>query len=335
MAAQSILVGIFRYFKSFLLDLAKRYSPTHLLRYLLALWSTATRACRPKCNDKDLKVNHGPISLSMSPTVSEEKESSVSRIKYDTVRHVTVSDAENNVIRGRLHEPIEGSRAQTPGVLPVLKRRCNPPLKEGAVLTRCPTLLDMLFMLDHPGFIRRSLAATQVTENREHFTDVKKWHDFSLAYREDIANVNLLGTVLLATNVSFLAIQSIDNAGLSYLPQKFSYMSLLAALASIMMGSAVRIPRLFTGHNASYFRAMVYILGFPFELFLYSILFFILALVTHCIHHAATTQLVCASILGLLVLLCLVGYWLITEPCNDVNSTTPGECPTGTPQVYV
>ncbi|KAL4080555.1 hypothetical protein J3A83DRAFT_25313 [Scleroderma citrinum] len=102
----------------------------------------------------------------------------------------------------------------------------------------------MLFMLDHPGFIRRSLAATQVTENREHFTDVKKWHDFSLAYREDIANVNLLGTVLLATNVSFLAIQSIDNAGLSYLPQKFSYMSLLAALASIMMGSAVRIPRL-------------------------------------------------------------------------------------------
>jgi len=52
-------------------------------------------------------------------------------------------------------------------------------------------------------------------------------------------------TVLLAANVIFLAIQTVDDAGLSYLPQIFSYISLLAALASIVMGSAVRIPRLF------------------------------------------------------------------------------------------
>ena len=52
--------------------------------------------------------------------------------------------------------------------------------------------------------------------------------------------------------MSFLAIQSIDNIGLSYLPQRFSYLSLLAALASIVMGAAVRSPRLFVSNLQNY-----------------------------------------------------------------------------------
>ena len=31
-------------------------------------------------------------------------------------------------------------------------------------------------------------------------------------------------------------------------------------------------------------------------------------------------QVVCAGILAMLMLCCLVIYWLITEPCNDVDS---------------
>jgi len=53
--------------------------------------------------------------------------------------------------------------------------------------------------------------------------------------------------------MNFLAIQSVDNEGLSYLPQRFSYLSLLAALASIVMGSAVRSPRLFVSNSQNYY----------------------------------------------------------------------------------
>ncbi|KAL4080556.1 hypothetical protein J3A83DRAFT_27264 [Scleroderma citrinum] len=137
---------------------------------------------------------------------------------------------------------------------------------------KLPTLVNMVFLFDHPGFIQRSLAHTQIKDgSRGFFTDVEKWREFSRTYGKDIGSVNLLGTVLLTANVSFLAIQSIDSApgGLSYLPQRFSYLSLLAALASIVMGSAVRSPRLFTNYGPWYFRAMMLILGFPFELFLY------------------------------------------------------------------
>ena len=60
--------------------------------------------------------------------------------------------------------------------------------------------------------------------------------------------------MLLAANMSFLAIQSIDSApdGLSYLPQRFSYLSLFAALTCIVMGLAVRSPRLFVSDSQNY-----------------------------------------------------------------------------------
>jgi len=84
------------------------------------------------------------------------------------------------------------------------------------------------------------------------------------------------------------------------------------------------------------------ILGFPFELFLYrcvecschdfegthsiifiscSILSFLLALLTHCAQNGAHFQLFSAAISCLLVLSCLITYWLITEPRNDVDTS--------------
>jgi len=85
---------------------------------------------------------------------------------------------------------------------------------------------------------------------------------------------------------------------------------------------------------------MTLILGFPFELFLYrcvecgrydfdgltlvfsycSILFFLLALLTHCVDNKAVVQLVVAGIFAVLLGCCFIVYWLITEPCNDIDS---------------
>ncbi|KIM56243.1 hypothetical protein SCLCIDRAFT_1220500 [Scleroderma citrinum Foug A] len=67
------------------------------------------------------------------------------------------------------------------------------------------------------------------------------------------------------------------------------------------------------------------ILGFPFELFssvfVYcSALFFLLALLTHCAENGAHFQLFSAVISAVLVLSCLITYWLITEPRNDVDT---------------
>ncbi|KAL4066452.1 hypothetical protein V8B97DRAFT_2025420 [Scleroderma yunnanense] len=265
----------------------------------------------------------------MTLSITEGKESySHEGSPYVAVSHtISGSQAPTQPQGSSSAAAMEEGRPQT-NEAPLSEYRCKAPLKKGwqYMWAKSPSLFNMVFLLDHPGFIQRSLADTQTkNKNRECSTDVEKWRRFSGTYGEDIGNVSLLfkqDTVLLAANVSFLAIQSVDSApeGLSYLPQRFSYLSLLAALASIVMGSSVRSPRLFTNYGSWYFVTMTLILGFPFELFLYSILFFLLALLSHCAKHEAVVQLVFAGIFGLLVLLCLVSYWLITEPCNDVDS---------------
>jgi len=51
----------------------------------------------------------------------------------------------------------------------------------------------MVFLLDHPGFIQRSLADTQGKDSRgAYYTDVDKWRKFSRTYAEDTSNVSLL-----------------------------------------------------------------------------------------------------------------------------------------------
>lgn len=56
--------------------------------------------------------------------------------------------------------------------------------------------------------------------------------------------------MLIAANVGFLAIQTVDKPdGVFSLPQRFSYLSLLFAQASVVMGLAIRSPRLFVSNH--------------------------------------------------------------------------------------
>jgi len=50
----------------------------------------------------------------------------------------------------------------------------------------------MVFFLDHPGFIHRSLAGTQGKDSIGTYTDVEKWRKFSKTYAEDTSNISLL-----------------------------------------------------------------------------------------------------------------------------------------------
>ncbi|KAI6117289.1 hypothetical protein EDD16DRAFT_1589493 [Pisolithus croceorrhizus] len=59
---------------------------------------------------------------------------------------------------------------------------------------------------------------------------------------------------------------------------------------------------------------MVVVLGFPFELFLCSVFFFIAALVVHFNIQAAKFQSSAAILIFSLVFVCLSFYWLMTEP---------------------
>ncbi|KAF9225844.1 hypothetical protein BS17DRAFT_729968 [Gyrodon lividus] len=70
-----------------------------------------------------------------------------------------------------------------------------------------------------------------------------KWNMFVNKLNSQLQDTNLLATVLLNANVGFLAIQSVDNGGGITLRQLASYMSLVASMASIVLGLA------FVGHN--------------------------------------------------------------------------------------
>ena len=56
------------------------------------------------------------------------------------------------------------------------------------------SLLNMMFLLDHPGFIDRSLSNTQIKDkgSRTFSTDFEKWKKFSHIYAEDTSRLNLL-----------------------------------------------------------------------------------------------------------------------------------------------
>ncbi|KAI6103769.1 hypothetical protein EV401DRAFT_2019665 [Pisolithus croceorrhizus] len=198
---------------------------------------------------------------------------------------------------------------------------CVPPLRQPFTKNSLHSLIYMLLFLDHPGFIERSLKATQ--HHRE--TNIDEWKKFWMMFQQDVSNINLLATVLLAGNANFLSITATD--GLSYWPQKLSYASLMAALGSILVGLAVRNPRIFTAHSSFYFQTTVLVLGFPFELFLYSIILFIAALIVHLVIHSANVQIYAAVTIMALVIVSLFFYWLITEPL-DGWQFSPQKCKT-------
>ncbi|KIJ06328.1 hypothetical protein PAXINDRAFT_103413 [Paxillus involutus ATCC 200175] len=63
-----------------------------------------------------------------------------------------------------------------------------------------------------------------------------EWNTFVNKLNSQLHDTNLLATVLLNANVGFLAIQSVDNGGGITLRQLVSYMSLVASMASILLG---------------------------------------------------------------------------------------------------
>ncbi|KAI6033393.1 hypothetical protein EDC04DRAFT_2897889 [Pisolithus marmoratus] len=262
MLAPETLLRILVRFPKLLITIAKRCSSTtlHFLRYIFSLWNVSAQKLRER---KHLtKGNSDNSALSTLP--SNVREKGKASILCSNVRPA---------------DRVEGSEGHA------LQVRCsNPPLRDPKFLRRLPNIFSMLSSLDHPGFISRALGATQRKQAVQksgsdatqrgnqscgHETDVEKWKVFGDTFQKDVENINLLATVLLTANFSFLAIQSIDGKGLSYWPQRLSYTSLLCALGSILMGLAVRTPRFFTAYSSFYFQVMALVLGFPFELFLY------------------------------------------------------------------
>ncbi|KIJ07799.1 hypothetical protein PAXINDRAFT_139695 [Paxillus involutus ATCC 200175] len=70
-----------------------------------------------------------------------------------------------------------------------------------------------------------------------------KWNTYINKLNSQLQDTNLLATVLLNANVGFLAIQSVDNGAGTSLRQLASYMSLVASMASIILGLV------FVGHH--------------------------------------------------------------------------------------
>ncbi|KAI6039744.1 hypothetical protein EDC04DRAFT_1637412 [Pisolithus marmoratus] len=307
-----------RFLKS-LITIAKRCSSTtlHLLRYIFSLWNVFVQKSRePKHFTKSSAENIFPSTIpipSNDTGKGREVEAGPSVGKpYD---HDRASQKKPPAVQP---DDGKGSRGCTPHV------RCsNPPLRDPRLLYKLPSMLLMLLALDHPGFIARALGATQrkqaaqgnglgamqhSKQNYDHETDLDKWKVFCKTFQKDVENINLLATVLLTANFSFLAINSIDQNGLSYWPQRLSYTSLLCALGSILMGLAVRTPRFFTAYSRSYFQVITLVLGFPFELFLYSVFFFIAALIVHFGIHGARFQWIAAIVIFFPVVMCLGLY---------------------------
>ncbi|KAI6044154.1 hypothetical protein EDC04DRAFT_462348 [Pisolithus marmoratus] len=146
-------------------------------------------------------------------------------------------------------------------------------------------------------------------------TDIDKFRDFWADFQKRLQNVTLLATVLLATNIGFLAIQSVDQQGLSYLPQKCSYMSIMVTLGSIVGGFALRMPRVLKNSTVFHFDTIALILGFPSALFLYGIFFFFFALIFHIGDSGAGIWLYWAFASSAIFWTVYAGlYLIITEP---------------------
>ncbi|KAI5988697.1 hypothetical protein EDD15DRAFT_1351447 [Pisolithus albus] len=320
-----MLCMILTRFPKLLVAIAKRYSSTALqfLRHLFSFWNAfAKRRKQDHHSPRDAITStapgvYGERDREMGEDASTRRDTTLTSVVGNaaaehsltatSLNTVSVSAGDSNANLVRPNYAPQQSLVQRHRV-----HCCNPPVKGSWRSRKTPNeLFVMLLFLDHPGFIERSLRNTQ--DNGQ--TDVGKWLTFCETFQKDVESVTLLATVLLTANVSFLAIQSVDSPnGLHSWPQRLSYMSLLAALGSILMGLAVRVPRCFTAYNKTYFQLMALVLGFPFELFLYSIVFFVAALIERFRLNAASLQIVAAAVVISLVIMCLFVYWLITEP---------------------
>ncbi|KIK96647.1 hypothetical protein PAXRUDRAFT_770484 [Paxillus rubicundulus Ve08.2h10] len=91
-------------------------------------------------------------------------------------------------------------------------------------------LAPILFMA--PMTNVRSLHKLYVDE----LVKLDRWTDFVNDFTSQLEDTNLLATVLLTTNVGFLATQSVDSYTNRSLRQVASYLSVICSIASIMLG---------------------------------------------------------------------------------------------------
>ncbi|KAI5994007.1 hypothetical protein EDD15DRAFT_874143 [Pisolithus albus] len=305
MSVAEALLRILVRLPKLLIAIAKRSSQTvlHLLRYLSSFWnSIIPKQKRKRVPEIDLGGN--PTSTAHVDNVEDSEKEDASTGSATIVYPRTggsVPDRTPTLLGFRTPAagtPGEGMPSQVSNP-PSDTNPSYPPLQTNTK----DRLICMLMFLDHPGFINRSLRATQ--HHRK--TNIDEWKEFWEMFQKD-------ATVLLAGNANFLSIT--NQHGLSYWPQKLSYVSLVAALGSILVGLAVRNPRIFTAYSVTYFNIMLLVLGFPFELFLYSIILFIAALIVHLAINSATIQIYAAVAIMGLIIVSLFFYWLITEPLD-------------------
>lgn len=327
-----MLCMILTRFPKLLVAIAKRYSSTALqsLRHLFSFWNAfAKRRKQDHHSPRDAITStapgvYGERDREMGEDASTRRDTTLTSVvgnaaaehsltttpqpSATSLNTVSVSAGDSNANLVRPNYAPQQSRVQQHGV-----HCCNPPVKGSWRSRKTPNeLLVMLLFLDHPGFIERSLRNTQ--DNGQ--TNVGKWLTFCDTFQKDVESVTLLATVLLTAN-------------------RLSYMSLLAALGSILMGLAVRVPRCFTAYNKTYFQLMALVLGFPFELFLYSIVFFVAALIERFRLNAASLQIVAAAVVISLVIMCLFVYWLITEPLEAQQQKVSSQTDAGAGGVEV
>lgn len=332
MSVAEALLRILVRLPKLLIAIAKRYSSTalHWLRYLSSFWnSIIPKQKRKRVPETDLGGNPTLTAHVDNVEDSEKEDESTgsATIVYPRTGgsvpdrtptllgfRTPAAGTPGEGMPSQVSNPSSDTNPSYPPVQTNTKDRmycCKPPLTQSLYTKNSLySLICMLMFLDHPGFINRSLRATQ--HHRK--TNIDEWKEFWEMFQKDVSNINLLATVLLAGNANFLSIT--NQHGLSYWPQKLSYVSLVAALGSILVGLAVRNPRIFTAYSVTYFNIMLLVLGFPFELFLYSIILFIAALIVHLAINSATIQIYAAVAIMGLIIVSLFFYWLITEPLD-------------------
>ncbi|KAI6103770.1 hypothetical protein EDD16DRAFT_1582952 [Pisolithus croceorrhizus] len=340
------------------ISIAKRYSSTtlHLLRYLLSFWNSFISKQKPnQLQENDVDTPTSTTCVDNAEGGENEDTSTGSATIMYTRGGGTVLDrtppllgsstpavassvgaSGSSAVQSKVTSVTNPNRDHCPPEQTEKDRMycCEPPLRQPFTKVSLYSLICMLMFLGHPEFIQRSLKATQPRSKsnndhspkatqHSHITNLDDWKEFWKMFQKDVSNINLLATVLLAGNANFLNIT--NQHGLSYWPQRLSYASFMAALGSILVGLAVRNPRIFTAHSKGYFQAMVLVLGFPFELFLYSIILFIAALIVHLAINSAAVQIYAAIAIMGLVIVTLFFYWLVTEPIDGWRFL-PQEC---------
>ncbi|KAF9231317.1 hypothetical protein BU15DRAFT_8735, partial [Melanogaster broomeanus] len=127
----------------------------------------------------------------------------------------------------------------------------------------------------------------------DHLVRMDKWTAFVNDFTSQLQNTNLLATVLLTTNVGFLAIQSVDSSTSRSVGQVTSYLSIVCSLASIVLGliflersrhirsnSAELLDRFYHAKHGLERLALVFSL--PYAYLMWGMIFFFVAFLAEC-----------------------------------------------------